>query len=458
MIYRIYILIAGLFLPLMLFSQTPEQTYFEWTTMPFAQEELAQRRQKLVSILLNDGKTGTVLMPARDGFSYGETFRQLDDFYYFTGLELPNSILVIDLAEKSAVVYTPERDLRFESSSRANDFPGRPLLYDTAIANRSGLALKNIQEFAVLMDQKAAVEETIMFNSGRQMPVSILPAPADASLEYIATYSPIEVLLQVLQGKHKGLAYENIYRAIAQVRMIKSPAEIDLMRKATAINISGIKAAAKKIKAGVDERYLEGILEGSYKVNGAHRLAFGSIIKSGPNSLWPWRVLATHYNRRNRVLEDGDLIIFDVGCEYENYVSDVGRTFPVSGKFSARQKEILTMEVGIADQIIAFIKPGITFSDIKHLTDSIIPADAKKYMQVGLYFGHHLGLSTGDPNLPKARLQPGMIFTVEPWYYNHDEQISVFTEDVILITEEGNEVLSNSLPRSPRELEKLMKK
>ena len=186
-------------------------------------------------------------------------------------------------------------------------------------------------------------------------------------------------------------------------------------------------------------------------------MAFGSIIKSGPNALWPWRILATHYNRRNRIMEAGDLVIFDVGCEYNNYVSDIGRTFPVSGKFTPRQKEILTMEVGVADQIIAYIKPGVTFKDIRKLTDKIIPEDAKEYMQVGLFFGHHLGLSTGDPDLPEAVLKPGMIFTVEPWYYNHDEQLSVFTEDVVLITENGCEVLSKNLPRTPEALEQLMK-
>ncbi len=78
-------------------------------------------------------------------------------------------------------------------------------------------------------------------------------------------------------------------------------------------------------------------------------------------------------------------------------------------------------------------------------------------MQVGLFFGHHLGLSTGDPNLSAITLQPGMIFTVEPWYYNHDEQIAVFTEDVILITKDGCEILSKILPRTPEELERLMK-
>ena len=326
------------------------------------------------------------------------------------------------------------------------------LVNDTEIINQSGLSLLNIKTFSVLMAQKAQEKTTVFVDNGRQGEIQFM---SDA---YITSPTPVQILLNALQNKHQGLKFENMYTAIAEVRMIKSTAEIDIMRKATAINVKGIKAAAKSIKSGIDERYLEGVLEGNYKINGAHRLAFGSIIKSGPNSLWPWRILATHYNRRNRVLYDGEMVIFDVGCEYQNYVSDVGRTFPVSGKFTPKQKEILTKEIHIADQIIDFLKPGITFEDIKKLTDRIIPKDAKKYMQVGLYFGHHLGLSTGDPNLSDAKLQAGMIFTVEPWYYNHDDQISVFTEDVILITENGCEVLSKDLPRTAEDLEALMKK
>lgn len=449
--YRLSILICFLWTPFMVICQTPEQSYFEWTEMPFSKEELAERRSKLIQDLKGSDKTGLVVIPSRDGFSYGETFRQLDNFYYFTGLELPNSILVLDVANASATIFTPERDLRFESSSRPNDFPGRPLSNDIAINNESGLSLQTISEFPVLMNRKASEGTTIFLDNGR--PGEIRPA----SENYISSPTPVQILLNAMRSKHKGLQFENMYESVAGVRMVKSPAEIEIMRKSTSINVRGIKTAAKTIKAGIDERYLEGILEGNYKVNGSHRLAFGSIIKSGANSLWPWRILATHYNRRNRNLENGELVIFDVGCEYKNYVSDVGRTFPVSGKFTEKQKEILTMEVGVADQIINFIKPGITFADIKELTDRIIPKDAKKYMQVGLFFGHHLGLSTGDPNLSGAKLQPGMIFTVEPWYYNHDEQISVFTEDVILVTEKGCEVLSKNLPRTAQDLEKLMK-
>ena len=430
-------------------AQTPQQSYFEWTKLPFSKEELAQRRSNVIEALKSQNKDGIVLIPAKDGFSYGETFRQLDDFYYMTGLELPNAMLAIEVASGITTVFTPEMDKRFHSASRPNDFPGRPLLNDTEIAMQSGLTLKNIGEFSAYIDSKAS--ETIIVNNGRGGDIRY------ATDDYIATYSPVQVLMKAIKTKHNISDFENAYEAIANVRMIKSEAEIDIMRKAAKITVESIIEASKSIQEGMDERYLEGVLEGHYKKLGAERLAFGSIIKSGPNSLWPWRILATHYNRRNRVMKKGDLVIFDVGCEYNNYVSDIGRTFPVSGKYTPRQKEILTMEVSIADQIIDYLKPGITFQDIRNLTDSIIPEDAKKYMQVGLFFGHHLGLSTGDPDLPEAVLKPGMIFTVEPWYYNHDEQISVFTEDVILITETGCEVLSKDLPRAPVDLERIMR-
>ncbi|MGB3152387.1 MAG: Xaa-Pro peptidase family protein [Maribacter sp.] len=427
-------------------SQTPEQSYFEWTSMPFSKEQLAERRLRFMSHL---PKNGLVFVPSKDGFSYGETFRQLDDFYYFTGLEIPNAILVLDLSKKSSLIYTPERDLRFESASRPNDFPGRPLLRDSDLTEASGIVLKNKKELNE--DFRQYTMPTVYLNLGRSGGVEQL------SNELIQTPTPEEILMLGLRRMKNELLFKNYYEALAKVRMVKSESEIAFMRKATEINVEGIKVAAKAIEAGKDERYLEGVLEGNYKKDGAQRLAFGSIIKSGPNSLWPWRILATHYDRRNRIMEDGDVVIFDVGCEYNYYVSDVGRTFPVSGTFTPKQREILAMEVNIADQIIAFIKPGITFKDLRDLCDRIIPEDAKKYMQAGLFFGHHLGLSTGDPNLSDATLEPGMIFTVEPWYYNHDEQISVFTEDVILVTKDGCEVLSKDLPRTPKALEALMK-
>ena len=99
--FRYIILLLLLLVSMEIQAQTPEQSYFDWAEMPFSKEELAKRRQNLLDTLKDDGKSGLVVIPAMDGFSYGETFRQSDDFYYFTGLELPNSLLVMDLSDNS---------------------------------------------------------------------------------------------------------------------------------------------------------------------------------------------------------------------------------------------------------------------------------------------------------------------------------------------------------------------
>jgi Xaa-Pro aminopeptidase len=153
---------------------------------------------------------------------------------------------------------------------------------------------------------------------------------------------------------------------------------------------------------------------------------------------------------------DGELVIFDVGTELNYFVSDVGRTFPISGRFTDQQKETLEMVNSVVETIIAAIKPGVTLPELTKLAQEKIPPDQSKYMQTGSYYGHHIGLSTGDPALMDAPLEPGMIFTVEPWYYNHDEDIAVFTEEVVVVTDKGADVLTAVLPRSPDALEKMV--
>jgi Xaa-Pro aminopeptidase len=183
---------------------------------------------------------------------------------------------------------------------------------------------------------------------------------------------------------------------------------------------------------------------------------FHPIIKSGPNSLWAWRILASHYDRRNRAVRDGELVIFDVGCELDHYVSDVGRTVPVSGKFTPAQARAIDAQRRVADAIIDAIRPGVTLAAVTEAGRDAISPEMRPYMQTGSFYSHHLGLSTGDPVLTDEPLRAGMVFTVEPWYYNHDDGISVFVEDMVLVTDEGVEILTGSLPRTVEGLEDLV--
>ena len=438
---------ALLLLVLLATVETPEQRFFEWTNMAFSKEVVRERRERMIDLLARSGG-GVLLVPSRYGPSDGFTFRQLDDFLYLTGLELPDSVLVLDADEKTVLLFAPERDARYESPSRANDFPGRLLTADPDFSEGSGLSTTR-RPSELPSAVRAWVED------GRKLRVDLGRSgaiPAIAS-DFVLGLSPAEGLLFHLQRSYPGAPVENAFDDVARLRMVKGPEEIEALRRVCELTVEAIRHAAGFVREGVDERALEGELEAAFKRGGAQRPGFASIIKSGPNSLWPWRILAANYDRRNRVMKDGELVVFDVGTELDYYVSDVGRTFPVSGRFSEIQKAKLEMITAVSDAVLAAVRPGVTFSELKGVAVAKIPEAERRYMQAGGFFGHHIGLSSGEPALPDAPLEPGMIFTVEPWYYNHDDGISVFIEDDVLVTEDGHENLTRALPRSPAELE-----
>ncbi len=444
------LILPNIVLPQNINYTTPAQRFFDWTNLQFDKSVYANRRAKLIQTLKNSGG-GIFLAPSSHGISHGFSFRQRDDFLYFTGLELPHSILAIDSDTDKTVLFAPRRDARFESKSRANDFPGRPLADDPDLAGVSGISeIKPYEDFKTAISKWSKEKRVLKINSGRNNKIQQLKT------DFIYAWNPAAQLIFHIQQTYPSAKIENAFAGIAQLRMVKGPEEIEVIRRVCDLTVSAIKHAAAFIKDGVYERTLEAELEAAYKRGGSQRLAFSSIIKSGPNSLWPWRILAAHSNRRNRQMKNGELVIFDVGTELDTYASDVGRTFPVSGKFITEQKKILEMETAVSDAIIAAVRPGVTFPELTQIAIATIPPSERKYMQTGSFFGHHIGLAVGDPSLLDAPLTPGMIFTVEPWYYNHDKNIAVFTEDVILVTKTGAENLTAALPRTPEGLERLM--
>ena len=280
-------------------------------------------------------------------------------------------------------------------------------------------------------------------------------ATTDEVIVLLAAPSPGRLLASRLERDHASLHVVDGVTLMATLRMIKSSREIAKMREAARATSIAIARGAARVLPGVNERTLTGAFIADCMALGAQREAFTPIIKSGENSLWPWRILGAHYARRNRALQPGELTIFDVGCERDHYVSDVGRTFPVSRRFSPRQRELVEMVRRVSDAVIAAARPGVTLRDLQTIAEAAIPAEARPHMQAPTYFGHHIGLDAGDPALPDARLLPGMIFTIEPWYYNHVDGVAVFLEDEILITATGSENLTAALPRDASGLEQL---
>lgn len=436
--------------PAGLSAQTPEQRYSDWVRPGFRPQEYEFRRNRILDGLRATGG-GLLLVPSSDGLTHGETFRQSDDFWYLTGLEVPQSMLVLDAERDISILFMPERDPRFENPGRPNDFPGRPLLSDYQIRGIGGADdYRNIAELDGFLRARTRGGTRLRVNAGRAGGLPDPAVPLIGSLEATAS------LIRRLRDDYPGVEIANAFETMARLRMVKSPAEIMRMRRAADATMSGIRAAAALVRPGVDERTLQGEFERACRESGAQSIPFTPIVKSGRNSLWPWRILAAHYDRRNRRLEDGDLVILDVGCEVRGYVSDVGRTFPANGTFTEVQREKLLVSTRAAEAIIAAVRPGATLRELTDVAYDAIPDEEEKYMQTPSFFGHHIGMSSGDPALLDEPLAPGMIFTVEPWYYNHDIGVSVFVEEVVLVTEDGAEVLTDALPRDPDALEALV--
>ncbi len=436
--------------PAPLSAQTPEQRYSDWVRPGFRPQEYEFRRNRILDGLRATGG-GLLLVPSSDGLTHGGTFRQLEDFWYLTGLEVPQSMLVLDARRDMSILFMPRRDPRFENPGRPNDFPGRPLLDDYQIRGIGGAEdYRDIAELDGFLRAHARDGETFRVNAGAPGEVPDPVVPLIGSLDATAS------LIRRLRDDYPGAELVNAFETIARLRMVKSPAEIMRMRRAAAATISGIRAAAGLVRPGVDERTLQGEFERACREAGAQAIPFTPIIKSGRNSLWPWRVLAAHYNRRNRRLEDGDLVIFDVGCELNGYVSDVGRTFPVNGVFTEVQREKFLVSARAAEAIIAAVRPGVTLRELTRVAYDAIPDEEEPYMQTPSFFGHHIGMSSGDPALLDEPLSPGMVFTVEPWYYNHDIGVSVFVEEVVVVTEDGAEIITGGIPRDPEALEALV--
>ena len=262
--------------------------------------------------------------------------------------------------------------------------------------------------------------------------------------------------------RYPYLKISNIYHEIASLRLIKSEEEIELIKKAIDITDKGIKALMKNSKAGMMEYELEAYFDFTLKSSGVTDYAFHTIAACGKNAT------VLHYNENNSELEDGKLVLFDLGAQYKYYNADISRTFPVNGKFTQRQKQIYNVVLRAQEAVTAIARPGILFSVLNDTAKKVLAEGCK---ELGLikedselfkyYFhgvSHYLGLDTHDVGSRDMELKPGMVFTNEPGLYIEEEKIGIRIEDNILITESGSENLSKQIIKTVEEIEAFMEK
>ncbi|MFQ9310545.1 MAG: aminopeptidase P family protein [Paraclostridium sordellii] len=267
-------------------------------------------------------------------------------------------------------------------------------------------------------------------------------------------------MANILRIKYPYLKIKNIYPKIIKLRTVKNDYELEKIKKAIDITKSGIEAMAKNIKPNMHEYEVEAYFDFEIKRLGASSHAFNTICASGKNAT------VLHYEDNNQVMKDGDLILFDLGAEFDYYCADISRTIPVNGKFTDRQKQIYSIVLLALKAVEEEAKPGLTLKDLNDVAKKVL---SKGCMDIGLidkeeelskyYFhsvSHSLGLDTHDVWSADNKLEKGAIITNEPGLYIEEEGIGIRLENDLLIVEDGCINLSKHIPIEIDDIENLM--
>jgi Xaa-Pro aminopeptidase len=233
---------------------------------------------------------------------------------------------------------------------------------------------------------------------------------------------------------------------IARLRAAHEPQEVALIERAVDITRAGHEAAARATVAGVSERDVQTKIEYAFFSNGATGLSYPSIVGSGPDGA------VLHWDRNDRRLQAGDLVVIDAAAEYGRYASDITRTYPVSGRFTEEQAKVYRAVYQAQEDIFGAIKPGVTMADLQQVAEASLKRAG--YLEAFIHgFGHFVGLDVHDAGRYDLPLPVGAIITVEPGVYLPDRGFGVRIEDDVLVTDTGYRLLSNRIPRKLEEVE-----
>lgn len=385
-------------------------------------------------------------------------YRQDEDFYYLTGWSEPGAALLILPAAPEAsparayreVLFLPSRNLRMEK------YTGIKL--DTATPNAAQTAgvdaVEPMTDLANDLNKFASANRALAYNLWTQ--------PDAPQAKAITGW------LAATLGNGVVPAAHDVTQPVAELRIVKDDGELALLKKASDASIAAQLTMIHATKPSVTERTLAGKIIATLMENGCERVSYAPIVGAGINST------TLHYSENSALLKDGEIMVVDAAGEYSMYASDITRTVPVNGHFTARQREIYDVVLGAQRAAIAaFVAGKSTINDREHRDPNSLDTAAWNYIHThgkGLHgeplsdywihgLGHMVGINVHDPAQYPAVLKPGMVFTIEPGVYIPEEKIGVRIEDTFVVGKDGKLIdLVANLPHTADEIEAEMKK
>jgi Xaa-Pro aminopeptidase len=427
---------------------------------PFDKAEYAARRGRLMEKI--PGGAAVFLGATTPAGDY--EFRQGHDFLYFTGVEIPDAFLIVDGTRKESVLF-------FTIDEKTADGEGIPLDLVRKPAAYTGIEkVLPVEQFATYLAgvaQRARIlytmykpEELGRENSNEKF--NALQKTMTLNLWDGRLTREVQFVKQ-LKERFPQADVRDCSALVWDLRKIKTPAELEVMRRAGRIGVKAHNALIQSTRPGVAEKELASVFEFVCKKEGAQDLAYSSIIMSGKNHAYG------HYHIYDRVLKAGDFLILDAAPDYENYHVDISTSFPASGTFTPRQKELYEVALAVHDVCEKNYRPGATFRQIGEKVDAFLKERGlerfaqqfRGIVRLGGY-NHSIGLATHDVMGtfagPDEILAPGFVFACDIQLFSLDEEIGIRIEDTIAITEKGYDNLSPGVPRTIAEIEALMKK
>jgi len=394
----------------------------------------------------------------REEASQAYIFAQEENFYYLTGHNEEGAAIVILPASKpaasdtpgavvatagNATLFLPAKDPAKEKWNGARMSPSDP-----GIEARTGFS--TVRPFGEL---RAAVEKLAKTYA---RVYTILPYDKE-----LGGYPHEKEIVDWLQLAAPQAKLKDIRQQIWAMRPVKSPGEIAFLKQAVDLSLDAHLEAMKMIRPGLYEYQIGAKMVEVHAMGGSEAEGYAPIVGAGPNST------VLHYDKLSRKIEDGDIVVLDVGAQYSGYSADITRTLPANGKFTPRQREIYEIVLGAQNAAMAALKPGM---DLCRRGDKSVYKISYEYIDshgkdlhgksLGQYYihglGHHIGLNVHDPGDYCKPLEPGNVVTMEPGIYIPEENLGVRIEDDVLITEGGYKLLSERLPRNADQIEKIM--
>jgi Xaa-Pro aminopeptidase len=409
-----------------------------------------ERRKQLLHAVQEKGSEGPILLSAAFEREVHH-FRQDSTFYYFTGVTEPGAVCIISPDGKTDL-FVPE--YKADRSRWLADhvcIDGDPQVYgvDTIQALGKPVSGFTLSPFAG-QDAYAYVLDALSAYMKKTYTVYAVMAERASLFDQVYRNNCLQQWLG-------DTSFHDIYSSVCQLRRKKSNHEIELMHHATATTITAQEAAAQAIAPGVSEAYVQAALEYVMTESGAVP-SFPSIVASGSRST------ILHYQANNRQMQSGELVVVDCGASNAYYCSDLTRTFPVSGSFTKRQREVYAAVLEAHDYVASCLKPGYYLKSdaypeksLHHLACEVLNKHGlSDYIEHGI--GHFLGIDVHDAGDVTQPLEKDDVITIEPGVYIPEEQIGVRIEDDYWLIEDGAICMSQNLPRTIDEIEALSRR